>query len=259
MKINNNQILARNILIHNELEKISEECEKNGIKLILLKGAALIELFPEYSFEREMEDIDVLVDKNNFYKFLNILKNLGYKNYPQDPNVVYKKDINLKIDITTKLWYLNDKENKKLINSCLKIGELYFLPPKEMLKHIVLHSYVEHNYIEPKWLKDIELIIKNFNLKFKIENYVPKIFLNFLDKRIYYKGHFLQFFFLPFNEKIKFLVKKFFPTKEFMLRRYNIKNIFVLPFFYFYRWVSFIVFIIVSFSKVINLHEQEIC
>ncbi|MFN3550700.1 MAG: nucleotidyltransferase family protein [Endomicrobiia bacterium] len=250
-------ILVRNILIHNEIKKIKQECCKNNIKLILLKGAALVELFPEYSFFRDMEDVDVLVEKKDFCKFLNILKYLGYELYYEDPNVVYKKDIDLKIDILTELWYLNNKENKKLINSCIEKEGLYFLPPKEMLRHIIIHSYIEHNYIEEKWLKDIMLIKEKFNIDFEMKNYIPKKFLIFVNKKIYYKGHFLQFLFLPFSKKISFLFKKFFPKIDFMIRRYAIKDIFALPFFYFYRWASFIVFFILSLNKKINLHEQE--
>ncbi len=248
-----NKILARNILIHQEIKKIKDECCNNNIRLILLKGAALIELFAEYSFFREMEDIDVLVENKYFYKFLNILKNLGYQPYCGDPNVVYKKDIDLKIDILTELWYLKRKENEKLMNSCVEKDGMYFLAPEEMLRHIIIHSYIEHNHIEDKWLKDISLIKEKFNLNFGIEDYIPKKFLNFINKKIYYKGHFLQFLFLPLSKKVRFLLRKIFPSKEFMVRRYSIKNILTLPFFYFYRWASFIVFFILSFNKKINL------
>lgn len=251
MKRNNNQILARNILIHNELEKISEECEKNGIKLILLKGAALIELFPEYSFEREMEDVDVLIEEKNFLKFLNILRSLGYEYYSEDPNVMYKNEIGLKIDITTKLWYLTKKENQKLINSCFRKGNFYFLPPNQMFKHIFLHSQLIHSNTEEKWLKDIKLLSKRMNMDFE---YI-KISNIFLNRNYHYYGHILQLYYLPWRQKIMFVIDRIFPSFEFMIRRYKIKRKVLIPFYYFFRLADLSIKTFLFLSRLINFHK----
>ncbi len=243
----NLKILFRNILIYNEIEKLSAISYKYGIKLILLKGAALIEIFPEYSFIRELEDIDVMIEKKDFKMFVNILKSLGYAQSEDDPNVMFKKELNIKIDITTDLWYMTRKEKVKLFNSLLKIKNFYILPPKEMLKHILIHSYISHNFLDKKWQKDIELLVERFNLNVEDVFKIPKIIFIFLRKKIFYKGHFLPLFLLPFNRKVEFLFYKFFPSTDFIIRRYNIKKNFLIPFFYIYRIVD----IIISSYKII--------
>ncbi|MFQ3676033.1 MAG: nucleotidyltransferase family protein, partial [Endomicrobiia bacterium] len=111
----NKDIFSRNILFHSEIVRISEECFKQNIRLILLKGTAMIEMFPEYSFERELEDIDVLVEKKVYKKFKKLLSELGYEEVLCDPHAMFNKQKNVQIDIETKLWYLNEKENKKVI------------------------------------------------------------------------------------------------------------------------------------------------
>jgi len=250
-----NNIIARNILIHKEIEKISQKCVENSIKLVLLKGVALIELFPEYSFERYMEDVDVLIEEKSLKKFRDILFSLGYNEYKEDPNVMYNKQIDLKIDISTRLWYLSKKENQKVINSALKVRDFYILQPNEFLKHIVLHAYIEHNYIENKWIKDIELIKNKYSLQLDLEKILPKFVVFLLKRKIYYKGHILQFYFLPWKQKFIFLLQKFLPSKEFMRRRYNIKYNFLLPIFYLYRWASFVINSFLFFNNLINSHE----
>lgn len=225
-------ILARNIIIHNYIEQISNECSKQGIRFILLKGAALIELFPEYSFEREMEDIDVLVEEKFYNKFIDILQKLGFKQSQTDPNVMYFNDI--KIDVTTKLWYLNKKENTKVIKSAIKLKDnIYVLSPLEMLRNILYHAYIEHNYLDSKWEKDIEILKKYYRLEFSFK--FPKIVDFFLKLNIYHKGHIVKFLFLPWHKRLCHFFYYIFPSTEFMLKRYNVRFASFLPFFYLYR------------------------
>ncbi len=234
----NSSLVAKNVLIHKQIEEICDECEKQEIKLVLLKGAALIELFPEYSFYRDMEDIDVMVNKKDYDKFVKLLKNLGYKNVPSDPNTLYSEDKPVKIDIFTELWYLSKKENFVLFNNLQKVGKFYVLPPEEMLRHICYHMYIEHNYIEEKWLKDIEIIKSKFCVEINFESFIPKWIRIWVNKKIFYKGHLLEFFVLPLDKKIQFLIKKLFPSSKFLLKRYNLRNKFFLPIVYFYRFYS---------------------
>ncbi len=234
----NNSILAKNILIHKQIEEIYDECEKHNIKLVLLKGAALVELFAEYSFWRDMEDIDVLVNKKDYDKFVNLLKVLGYKNMPFDPNVMYSEDRPAKIDIFCELWYLSKKENVMLFNKLQKVDKFYILPPEEMVRHIYYHMYIEHNYIDERWVKDIEIIKSKFQINIDLDNLLPFWIKFFLNKKIFYKGHILEFLVLPLDKKIQFLTKKFFPSYKFLLKRYNLKNRYLLPLAYLYRFYS---------------------
>jgi len=247
----NNSILAKNLLVHKQIEEICDECEKQNIKLVLLKGAALVELFPEYSFYRDMEDIDVIVCKKDYDKFINLLKSLGYKNMPSEPSTMFSENKPLKIDIFTDLWYLSKKENVILFKNLQKVRKFYVLPPKEMLRHIVYHMYIEHNFVDERWLKDIELIKSKFHLETDYESLFPFWIRSWINKKIFYKGHILEFLVLPINKKIQFLIKKFFPSPKFVEKRYNLKTSFLLPFVYFYRFFSLIVHTINVFYKLV--------
>lgn len=247
-----NNIIARNIVIHNEIEKIAKECIKNGIKMILLKGAALIELFPEYSFSRDMEDVDVLVEEKNLDKFKKILENLGYQDVKDDPNVMYNPQLGVKIDIATKLWYLSKKENMKVILRSKRINNFYILPEEEIVRHILYHIYFEHNYEDKKWTTDLNLLKEKLNKNFDYNKSLSSFVKNNLNNDIFYKGHIFKFFLLPFFEKINYVVEKFFPSKEFLIKRYNIKSKFLLPLYFFYRWVSIVFNSIVVFNKMLT-------
>lgn len=232
------ETIVKNLIAHSQIAEISKECKKQNIKLILLKGAALIELFPEYSFNRDIEDIDVLIEEKNYKSFIEILKKLGYTRSKDDPNVMYCEG-KLKIDIKTHLWYLSKKENTELINRATKLEDFYVLSTSDMLKHIMFHSYFEHGFLEEKWKSDIEILSSHLNIKSKLELPINNKILKFvLKSNFYYKGHILKFLVLPWQKKLVYLFKYFFPSKEFMKNRYNTKSFLVLPFFYLYRVLS---------------------
>lgn len=231
------EIIVKNLIAHSQIEELSRECKNHHIKFILLKGAALIELFDKYSFERDMEDIDILVEEKNYEKFIEILKKLGYTQSKEDPNVMLSKG-KLKLDITTHLWYLNKKENFEVINRAMKVKDFYVLSLSDMIKHIFFHSLFEHGYLEEKWLNDIELIKLHFNIEPKIEMPISRLVRFMLRLNFYYKGHIVKFLILPWKKKLVYLFNCLFPSKEFMKKRYNVKISLFLPFFYFYRIFS---------------------
>lgn len=257
-------IFSRNILFHNEIVRISEKCLQQNIKLILLKGAAMIEIFPEYSFVRELEDIDVLVRKKAYKEFKILLSELGYEEVLYDPHAMFNKQKNVQIDIETKLWYLNEKDNVKIINSAIHLtqyGSLtncYVLKPQDMLYNIYIHSYIHHAKFDPKWQKDIQLLKKRFKLR-KIETKFKDRYKFFLNSNIVYKGYVLRFLFLPFKQKINYLIETLFPPVEFVFLRYGIKHqrygimySFVVAFLYIKRWISLIFKTINFFNNILK-------
>lgn len=165
-------IFSRNILFHNEIISISKKCREEEIKLILLKGAAMVELFPEYSFRREMEDIDVLIEQKNYEKFRKLLYELGYKEVPFDPHAMYNEQKDIQIDIETRVWYLSKKENWFLIHNAKHLSDFgietdcYVLSPQDMLNYTYIHSYIHHARKENKWEEDVKMIIEKFHLTF---------------------------------------------------------------------------------------------
>src|ERR1035437_5784508 len=105
--------LGRNILIHQQIAELSAALVSKEIPCILLKGAALIELFPAYSFTRIMDDIDILFHPRHITTVREQLISLGYCPSPEDPWAYHHPDPATHpapIDITDSLWYLTKRE-----------------------------------------------------------------------------------------------------------------------------------------------------
>jgi len=76
---------TKNTLIFKELGKLLEACNKVGLQVIVLKGAALAETVYENLALRPMSDIDLLVRKEDLLSLDKQLKTLGY--WPSDRSV----------------------------------------------------------------------------------------------------------------------------------------------------------------------------
>ena len=87
--LNKNQ----NKLILEQMSYLAKILNKNQIKYVFLKGAALLVLRPYDSVrERMLGDIDILVKKNDLIKAKKILLNKGFKTFSQD-NIDFGEDI----------------------------------------------------------------------------------------------------------------------------------------------------------------------
>ncbi|MBI5115785.1 nucleotidyltransferase family protein [Candidatus Poribacteria bacterium] len=72
------QVGLRNLLCHSELENVLSSFNLLGIETIILKGAALGEIFPEYRALREMSDVDLMVQEKDLEAADEALSKLGY-------------------------------------------------------------------------------------------------------------------------------------------------------------------------------------
>ena len=98
---------TKNTLIFKELGKLLEACNKVGLQVIVLKGAALAETVYENLALRPMSDIDLLVRKEDLLSLDKQLKTLGY--WPSDRSV---DDIDLySPSYLTTLDYRNSSNN----------------------------------------------------------------------------------------------------------------------------------------------------
>ena len=61
---------------------------------------------------------------------------------------------------------------------------------------------------------------------------------------------------MNWSGRMRFLLSMLIPTPVFMMRRYKIKNSWMLPFYYLYRWGDSLIDIISTMEKVIT-HEKK--
>lgn len=252
----NRSILARNLLLNNELSTISQAFNASNIPLILLKGIALTHLFPEYSKERLMDDIDLLIQPKHIKDVRKILNSLKYKSIHDDPGKYYNTEKGIYLDIADNIWYLNKNENTKIWDNsrnysiyskhnCLT----YHLPPDEFYIHVLAHAAIHHGTKHDIWLKDLELLREKWEKDIdwhevdnKLAHYglfeVADIYLNnsksksvkalvykkILERNIPRKGHLLRFLFLPLKKKLSYLTNTMFPSDDFLKHRYGLNT-----------------------------------
>ena len=252
----NKEILARNLLILDQLKEITEVFKVNNIPVIFLKGSALTQVFQEYAFTRYMDDIDILVKPTDRSKVRTSLNSLNYFAVKEDPGSFCNSSKTACLDVTDHLWYLSKKENECLWLSS-KTFELsplaYYLPPDDFYIHVLAHAAVHHGIKEMTWLKDLEIIKKKWGkeivpevLAEKLKTYglssVAEVFLDqpekssiashvylwFLNRSIPLKGHLLRFWFLPFKKKFNYLFDTLYPSTDFLALWYNLTGTFQL-------------------------------
>ncbi|OGS22802.1 MAG: hypothetical protein A2252_10780 [Elusimicrobia bacterium RIFOXYA2_FULL_39_19] len=244
----NKELFARNLRIHAQLYELLKEFSRAGIEVILLKGIALIELFPDYMHEREMEDMDLLIKPSKIKKVREIIKALGYKKAPLDPDAYYREGTLAAIDITDALWYLSTEENADLWKHSLKIpvqsavSDVFYLNPVDFYIHVQAHARIHHAKNDEKWQKDLAILKEKFKdnltdtgLDIWIQKYGLSKALSVSVTDIPRIGHISRFAFLPLKKKMIYLFKAIFPSNDFLLNRYDLKNVFEITLYRFSR------------------------
>ena len=77
--------MARSLALRRELEKVLNELRRHGIEVMLLKGAVLAPLVHRDPGVRPMDDLDMLVYRDDFSPAESIVRALGY--VPDDPQL----------------------------------------------------------------------------------------------------------------------------------------------------------------------------
>ncbi len=248
--------LAINICIHGQINEISELGKVHSIKVILLKGAAMIELFPEYSFIRSMEDIDIVVFQKDYERFRSMLEDSGYISVKEDPCAMYHPDKNVTVDISRGLWYMSESELERSIIPLSDYNieaRCYILKPQELTRNIIIHSWM-HGRTEYKWDEDVEKLKSRFNIRIESLNLPSNVIVKFIKKgNLCHAGHIIKFLILPFGKKINYIFGMFFPGDAFLKRRYNCGKSFVaIGSAYVFRWFNLLYNFAVFFSNVLR-------
>jgi len=260
----NNAILAKNLLIQKQIEGISAEFYKNGIKTALLKGAALVLAFPGYAKQRNMQDIDMLVLPKDFSRARGALSSLGYLSLEEDPYAMQNSSLTAAVDLTDNIWYLDKKENEAVFNNSLKFslrgfnGCMSYLKPEDFYIHVLAHAALHHVYEEKKWKDDVSLIMDNWGkiinwseVENKLKSYgfskalnaylSPELSGDSLYLRMLrstdnpYKGYVARVMFLPLRKKAAYVWSALFPSKEFLFNRYCLKSRYETLVYFFLR------------------------
>ena len=221
---------SRNNNLMKELIELSTLYVKNEIKHVFLKGSAYMAYnrFNDIG-ERMVGDIDVLVDKSDYEKSIQLSKKFGYNNnYPSFlnnrhyPRLVHPKKL-FALEIHHKLLLKNNKllSTRSLIQNKIKTEDGVYVPNKiECILHTIYDSQI-NNYgnlyanISYRHHYDIAFYKSEINelLNFKRSKYINNFFLisdyigitntNIIRDRLHI---FNRLYLFRFKTKIKFKV-----------------------------------------------------
>ena len=147
----------------NILKQVSEICEffaQENIDTILLKGvSALAQKHYDNIGERVMLDIDILVDKDNIFKAINLLKTQGYKEISENKlsydwhhyNRLYHPDKMTSVELhrhplSDNRFFPYKLDKTTHLTKCKTIKNAYILKPEYELIHSFLHTQISHYY-----------------------------------------------------------------------------------------------------------------
>lgn len=250
--MNNN--LARNLLIHRQTAVLAAAFSARRVRCVLLKGAALIALFPRYSAERVMDDIDLLFHPSEIAQARAALAELGYRPSPGDPCAWRHPDTHqhvVPVDITDDLWYLRPHELDRAIAESITltiehdgaVASARCLKPVDMYLHVAAHAAIHHGSREDTWLNDMTMMNNAWGELLTTDEGKQKSVACGLDGpiRAYLgdsaatglygmlvrassplKGHVLRFSCLPLSRKFAYLARTLFPTDSFIAARYGV-------------------------------------
>lgn len=237
-----------------QARRVALECRKAGVRMCLLKGLALIQNGTYEISEREMEDIDLLIKKDDFAKFNNMMLSMGYRLVCSGETGYYKDGENAVIDVHTDVLYAEKEYTDDIWDSMVSVDGMKLLSIEEHFIYIMHHGLIQHGNNDKKWQKDLLKMMKKDRdwekIKDRLEVYnlkeVFSIAMNVLDKPAGYlnynsmKKRYIEFIInkMPSSEKghylrpvtargikglISFGIKFLFPDLNFLRRRYRFK------------------------------------
>lgn len=177
--------LARNILLYDELNQISECFEGREIPLVVAKGLALAETVYRNVALRPMADIDLLVEKRNLPEVMKAFSKLGFEILPQEKEITLKYMnelhlvkhqenikhlpsliVNIHWDLTAPIRFrgatktntrqmIERAQPTKIANSNVLV-----MTPEDQILHVIYHATFQHPFIGLLQLCDVVELVK---------------------------------------------------------------------------------------------------
>lgn len=211
---------VNNTLIFKELEKVLRVLKKEGLRVIVLKGAALAEIVYDNITSRPMADVDLLIRNEDFLEIDKMFEVLGYipVNFPTDqftlssqyltalmyqhqssnfpsfhihwhfinssvPNESYIKNVNIK-----KIW--QNAEEVEIANV-----QTLGMAPHHLLIHLSEHALrVTHSFSRYSYFCDIDRVINFYKNNLDWERLNRDSFNFKLDRMVFLSLYFTSVF-----------------------------------------------------------------
>lgn len=155
----------RNHLYLNELSAIEKTCQDGNVKIVALKGAALLSDIYSDLGSRPMSDLDLLISPESLAEFRSIMQSLGYREkqsiqwQANSYKATFLKDVHsfeLVVEVHTKLFR---SETQNFDWQILETSPRR-LHPTDQLFHLIGHLSYQHTFLKLFWLVDIDRYIR---------------------------------------------------------------------------------------------------
>lgn len=186
----------RNLFLYHILEKIVKSFRDKDIPLIALRGPVLGEnLYPNIVL-RPMQDLDILIKKEDFQRANAILHQLGYRTsipFHIFQMIYRNKDSKIPLDIELH-WGLDPKlekdaqelwENTRVTR--INDTEVLMFRPELLLVHLLTHldKHIRLGETRLIWFSDIYRLIRHYGRNMNWNYFLDKIERNKLQKSVY--------------------------------------------------------------------------
>jgi len=160
-----NSVLARNILLLEALEEISTAAAEKSLKLILLKGSALLTEGVYRPDEREMTDLDILIRPDDEKNFDILLTGLGFKPMENSSQAYYRMASPsappVIVDLHTVLRHLT--ETSAAWHRCSRFSLSMRFPVlslEDQFLHLAGHNLLHHGELGSKTINDLSSLLE---------------------------------------------------------------------------------------------------
>lgn len=146
--------IRRTIVFESEKNAISKELEAAGIWHVLLKGAVIKDIYPEFGI-REMADYDILIDADRAHDVKSIMNRLGYstESYGNSNHDAYHKPPVLNFEMHRSLFhqmaipaiynYYTGIKSKLIKDDGKQFS--YHFSPEDFYIYLIAHEYKHYS------------------------------------------------------------------------------------------------------------------
>ncbi len=168
-----NQTVYRNVLFLSEFDRLIQRAQ--GIPIIPLKGIRMLRTVYKDIGARELNDVDVLVKKEDYPEIVKILKEMGYRKlYSNEGN---HESFLGKVMIEVHWHIVNQKspfqrlffriEPDEIWENVKKEGDFFIMQPEQELIYLCNHVLKE-GFASLKWLLDIIMFMQKVKIDFNL-------------------------------------------------------------------------------------------
>lgn len=223
-----NEIKIRNIVLLNALNEIDDIIKDEAFFVAVFKGAALLIKSIFKIDERQMSDIDLIIDEVYYDRFIELCKKNGFNKIEGGRNSYYKTVIeNMPPIIIDVHKYFSDMRISDFeLENIDGFNKIKVLSDPDLLITTVVHAVIKHGFYskdDEEVFKRIFLRIDDFSrLKHRIEKFKLGVIMNIAFRRIGVKERYS----VSFTEILSF------PFVWFCFKKHFTLNEYILPFFY---------------------------